>query len=364
MTTLRFDSACNICGGLEFRPMATRSDEIPVIACTRCSHGVVEHFPFDLEQLYCDDYFASEAQTHSGYTDYAYTAEHGVAWAAALAGLLRSSGRVLDIGCADGHLLRRLTGPFQRFGIEPNARAAGEARSAGIQIIAADLLDPALQQQHAGTFDLVLAIATFEHIADFRGAFSSALALLKPEGLLVFEVPLITPDLTPDTWFRTSLEHIHYPTERSLQHLIENSLSAKMVGSSVEIRDFAYTYVGIASKSSDALHPVSTDFTRWLTAPPGELAPAEARFRWLLDVIHAGSASPDSVALYSQADPSDWNPMIVRRICELWLTGARRCTDIERYLREVEKARDWHAGETKRRDAILAEFQAREAPTE
>lgn len=356
---MRFDSICNICGSSEFRRLAERYDGIPVIACVRCGHGVVEHFPFDMDQLYSDQYFAAEPAAEYGYTDYEYTAEHGVAWAAALVRLLLpAGGRILDIGCADGHLLRKLPTGFDRFGIEPNAHAAEQAAAAGIHIAASDVLDPALHRTYGESFDAVLAIASFEHIVDFRGAVESAMGLLKPGGVLLFEVPLITEDGKPDTWFRTSLEHIHYPSERSLVYLFHDVLGVELAGSSLDIKDFAYTYIGAASKSSGVMRRVRDDFRRWLTASPASLSPEEARFRWLLDLIHAGNATPEVLALYRHIEAGDWNPPLVRRIFELWMAQARRGASIEQYLGEVEKARDWHAEETRKRDAIIKAAQA------
>jgi hypothetical protein len=84
--------------------------------------GVVDHIPDDLLALYGYDYYGIESghpQNERGYTDYAYTAEHGVGWAAALVKLLRpAGGRILDIGCADGHLLGKIGRGYTTFGIE------------------------------------------------------------------------------------------------------------------------------------------------------------------------------------------------------------------------------------------------------
>jgi O-antigen biosynthesis protein len=352
----RFDSICNICGSREFRNIATRSDGVPVIACLTCSHAVVEHFPYDMEHLYGEGYFTA-AWAGRGYAEYDYTAGHSVAWAAALVRLLRPSGRILDVGCANGHLLRKLAVGYERYGIEPNAAAARDARSAGIEIIGSDILDHGLKQRYAEYFDAVLAIAVFEHVTGFKAAVQAALDLLKPGGLLIFEVPLITGDLRPDTWFRTSLEHIHYPTEQSLHYLFERVLGLELAGAALEVKDFAYIYTGVVSKSSAEAPRLADDLRRWTTAPPASLSPAEGRFRFLLDVIHAADPTPEVLALQACLDPCDFNPLMRRRMFELWSAEVARRVSIEGYLWEVEKARDWHASETNKLRDLYAELR-------
>ena len=362
---IRFDSACNVCGSRQFRTLAERSDGIPIITCTICGHGVVQYFPHDLQTLYGNEYFSSHQDSGYGYSDYHYTAEHGVAWAAALISLLQPRGRALDIGCADGHLLKKLPDGYERFGIEPNATATEQCRAAGITVIASDVLDEGLRQNYAASFDIASAIAVFEHIPDFKSAIEASITLLRPEGLLLFEVPILTEDVASDPWLRTSLEHIHYPTEQSLHYLFREVLGLELGGSRVVIKNFACTYIGITSKSREVTQQANAKVNRWMNAPPSALAPDEARFRWLLELIHAANAASDVLGLYRYIHQTDWNMLIVRRISELWSGTLERCADIERYLRQVEQARDWHANQAKQRDEIItlleAQSRAREA---
>ena len=200
---IRFDTSCNVCGGKDFQELGQRSDGIPVISCLDCGHGVVGYFTEDVAALYGDEYFSESGAPLVGYDDYAYTAEHGVAWAAALIRLIRPSGRVLDIGCADGRLLQRLGPDYEPFGIELNCHMAERCRQAGIQIIGSDLLDDRLRRQYAGSFDVVSAIAVFEHIAGFRAAMQTALELLSPSGVLLFEVPALSDRQDWGMWLRS-----------------------------------------------------------------------------------------------------------------------------------------------------------------
>jgi O-antigen biosynthesis protein len=358
---IHFDNICNICGSSEFQPFAERADGIPVVLCRCCGHGVIRYLPGAVDDLYGDDYFSS-SKASVGYEDYAYTAEHGVSWAAALAQLLLPSGRILDIGCANGHLLRKFGAAYERFGIELNQRAAEECRMNGITVLASDVLDQNLRRDHEEEFNLALAIAVFEHITDFRGAVEATMALLRTDGLLLFEVPLLSEYDRSDPWLRTSLEHIHYPTERSLHHLFETILGLELIGSRVLIHRFGQTYVGLAAKSRKAMEAAAQCFDRCIHAPLDRLTVEEARFRCLFGLIHTADTSPEMLALCEYLTPSDWNSLAVRRLLELWKADVLRavgvlehCKHVESYLKEVEAARDWHAEESKKRDKIIQE---------
>ena len=350
----RYDSTCNVCGGHNLHPFAQRSDGVWVVMCKACGHGVVERFTDDIQALYGDQYFASQGDD-IGYAEYAYTAEHGLAWAAALVRLLRPSGSVVDIGCANGRLLTLLGGAYDRFGIEPNATMSEEARRTGSTILARDLLDHKSLRAHSGRFDVALAIAVLEHVPDFRGAFEAALNLLRPNGLLLFEVPLIR--MTNDIWFRSSLEHLHYPTERSLHYLFDNVLGLRLTGAVVEVEDYGCIYVGLTSPSLDVSQEAGTHFERLITAPPSELTHKETRFRWLFDLIHAAKASAETLGIPPPLDQETVNPLILRRIIQLWASRERRFENFRRQLSEVEKARDWHLVESQKRDEAIAEQQ-------
>jgi hypothetical protein len=63
------------------------------------------------------------------------------------------------------------------------------------------------------------------------------------------------------------------------------------------------------------------------------------------------------LALSRHIDSLDLNPLIVRRVFDLWTMREERAASIERYLRDVENARDWCAAEVKRRDEIIAAMQ-------
>jgi hypothetical protein len=229
--------------------------------------------------------------------------------------------------------------------------------------LASDVLDPNFRRDHESEFNFVLAIAVFEHITDFRGAVESAMAVLGTDGLLLFEVPLLSENDTSDPWLRTSLEHIHYPTERSLRYLFDRVLGLELVGSKVLIHRFGQTFVGLAAKSAEAMKDAGKGFDRCIRTSPDQLTADEARVRCLFGVLHAADTSPGMLGLCRFLTPSDLNPLAVRRLADLWkadVLSAREvleyCEEVKSYLKDVEAARDWHAEESRRRDRIIAEL--------
>jgi SAM-dependent methyltransferase len=338
----------------------------------------VERFRPDVLSIYSDEYYFAAAP-EVGYVNYEEVAEQGVLWAGALASLLTPGGVLLDIGCADGRALKGLGPAYTKLGIEVNPEMAARTAGSGIRIIANDLMHPRLVRHHAATVDLALSIAVFEHIPDFREAFEAAVQLLKPDGLLVFEVPLIRS--SGDVWFRSSLEHLHYPTEESLSYLFDQVLHLPLWGMPAEARDFGWVYVGVTSNSKEVLDALRVRLDHLFKGKSTSLTSRERRFRCLFDLIHLSNSNPETVALLQSLEPADLSPQLLDRLAIVWaasetrwsyvseqLEEARKARDwrdeiirdreeqllrLQTYVVEAEKARDWHAAETLKRDEII-----------
>jgi O-antigen biosynthesis protein len=305
--------------------------------CDECGMGVVEKMPASLENYYTDDYYEDEVAPGIGYGDYAAVAEHGVAWAASLVRLLSKPGRILDIGSADGHLLRKLP-DYERFGIEVNRKMADIARSHGIEVIASDIFDPRVLDDYAASFDVISAIALFEHVKDIRRAVDIAARLLRDDGLLLFEVPLVAASGDDSIWFRTSLEHVWYPSERALVRLFE-LLDLPMTGREVEIVDFASTYVGIVALG-DGRAAVESRFRQLLRRDRQPRSDGEAAFRVLMDLVHAGKITPATLALLPSLGKEEANPQLLQRLAALWAGGEEKRSASEASALEAREAAD------------------------
>jgi cyclopropane fatty-acyl-phospholipid synthase-like methyltransferase len=153
--------------------------------------GVIENPPASTDSFYGDDYYGG-AEEGYGYVNYQVTAEHTQLWTRLMTEALSPGGRVLNIGCADGFALSHLRGNYELFGIEANAAAAAAAKATqkGVNVISSDLFSGDIKK--FAFFDIITSIATFEHVLDFRGAFELSLNFLKPDGILIFDVPLMS----------------------------------------------------------------------------------------------------------------------------------------------------------------------------
>ncbi len=341
---MAIEEICNICGATSLEPWKRRADGVVVLHCARCGMGVVERMPPDIEELYRTDYYAS-SEHDRGYADYELVAYHSTAWAASLAQLLCPSGDVLDIGCADGRLLANMKGPYRRHGIEMNPDMAQRCEEMDIRIIANDIYEPAVERFNS-TFDVVMAVAVLEHVRDFKEAARRALAMTAPTGLFIFEVPLLSEQPEDEVWLRTSLEHIYYPCEASLQRLFEEEFSFGLIGARITIQDYGSTYIGIVAKNPDRLAEAEDLFRRVALGPVEAITShPEIVCRLLLSVVHAATTAPPYLErlglLFAERETPD--ARLLERLHSLWLRDRRRLESTTQYLAEVEQARDYHA---------------------
>jgi len=99
-------------------------------------------------------------------------------------------GHVLEVGCAQGDILRTLAERgFTGLGVDLSADAIRLARHtlAGFE----DQVHVALAgaEAHTGPYDYVMAFEVLEHIRDDRGALEAWRSMLRPGGRLVLSVP-------------------------------------------------------------------------------------------------------------------------------------------------------------------------------
>jgi SAM-dependent methyltransferase len=97
------------------------------------------------------------------------------------------AGRILDLGCGMGAILREFQASAACFGTDISPYALRVCRSKGVAaVVQADLLAPPFC---AGSFDLVVAIDVIEHLDDDVAFLRAAHELLAPGGRLVIVAP-------------------------------------------------------------------------------------------------------------------------------------------------------------------------------
>jgi SAM-dependent methyltransferase len=197
-TLLRLENAaCSICGGLEkANPLAVGEDfeyrcspdSFLVMQCCGCGLVYLDPRPAieELDRLYGPDYHAFNFSQEGYGIVYRIRrkleAKRLLAWCCDLP----ENARILDVGCGDGFhlkLLRTYGGKrWQLEGVDASERAVHAAARAGIDVHYGKVEDLLLPK---ASYDLVLLIATIEHVADPRGLLKHVLSLLSVGGRVV-----------------------------------------------------------------------------------------------------------------------------------------------------------------------------------
>jgi SAM-dependent methyltransferase len=269
-----------------------------------------------------------------------------------------ADGPILDVGCANGHLLRSMS-TRRRFGIEPNAAMARAAEDAGVRVVARDIFDREALASWQGRCDVVSAIAVLEHLTDIRAGLDAMVPLLSHDGVLVFEVPLMAADEADAVWLRTSLEHIWYPTLGSVSRLVSGHAGFELVSLPSRIQGFGWTLVGLAGRDAARMARLRSLVDRALCGPIAQIGDArERRLRFLYDVVYRAAPSEEHQALINDLDESG----LVRRLATLLASRAQQVTFLETQCqslqealdattaayRRTEEARDWHHDQAER----------------
>jgi SAM-dependent methyltransferase len=329
---------CNICGGRRFTELGLRVDKQPVVSCCECRMGVLRQIPRDTSIFYTDDYYGGQATRGREYANYEFTAAHSLTWVALLVRALLPRGRVLDVGCANGYLLQRLGPDIEKFGVEVNATEVQKARTSGIKILGTDVLASRLAEDYRGFFDVVTAIATFEHVIDLRRVVELCLDSLSPSGILIFEVPLLSEGNNNSKWFESSLEHIYYPTVPGIEHLFRKTLAAHLMGREVVIEGFASNYVGIASRAAGFAPKVERLFeVLWSDTLEG-LSEEEKVVNLAFTALHRFDPTPERILALPALFRRVPDPNIFERMTQLWHADAVSLRNIPQVAAEADRS--------------------------
>lgn len=192
---------CLACGGRKLRSMAMAylhgGQRYPLAACAACGMRflAVQPAPEALAALYGADYFESEFRcgraTASSFDESAFRDEtRGLLDAFAALG---ASGRLLDVGCASGWLLKHaIERGWQAEGVEIAPDAVAHARAQGLEVTQGDLLAARLPDAR---FDLVYMGDVLEHVPDCRATVLEVARILKPGGWFYLRGPITTHSL-------------------------------------------------------------------------------------------------------------------------------------------------------------------------
>jgi len=185
---------------------------------------------------------------------------------------LKSSGKLLDVGCASGEVFEQFrNGCWQLYGVEPSTLAFKRAaerfgNDASVHLFNAYLSDIDFERN---SFDVVTVLESLYYMPDPRRELSRLAQLLKDDGLLAIAVPGYTYQRllhgSGSSWANSrscslTTSHLFYFSESSISKLLESHglrlFDAIQLGTSVYgsgWRQFSQTsYVGF-SKAIAAL---------------------------------------------------------------------------------------------------------------
>jgi SAM-dependent methyltransferase len=171
----------------------------------------------------------------------------------------KSSGNILDVGCATGYFLEaaRRRG-FEAYGVEISSYSCAIAKDAigAERVYEGTLEDCPFPEKH---FDVIAMSDLLEHVRDPRKTLLAARRLLKDDGVIMVVAPdtdSLTRRLMGGKWSHYKAEHFFYFNRRSLEYL------ARQAG-------FAMAHFGPAKKAMN-LEYLNTQFTaypHWLFSP-------------------------------------------------------------------------------------------------
>jgi SAM-dependent methyltransferase len=188
--------SCCVCGATNGQPIGvgedfeyhTSPDSFLAMRCRECGLVYLDPrpTPSELPRIYPREYhafdFSAERYGFVYRVRRALEARRAMQWCKGLP----PDARILDVGCGDGFHLRLLRdfGPatWSLEGVDASPRAAEAAREAGLTVHEGTIENASLR---TSWYDLVLLIATIEHVDDPPGVLRAVQRMLRPGGRVV-----------------------------------------------------------------------------------------------------------------------------------------------------------------------------------
>jgi 2-polyprenyl-3-methyl-5-hydroxy-6-metoxy-1,4-benzoquinol methylase len=184
--------ACNLCGGHEVTVLSRRSRSgrpLRTVACSACGLVWSDPRPHDARRFYEDEYRLAYKHTFEPKPKHVLRAgKVALARLRAIEPYLRPAARVLDVGAGGGEFAYLLQSRgHDVLGVEPNRGYADyAAREYGLRIERGFIDDVALPPE---SFDVITIWHVLEHTEDPAAVLARLRSALKPDGVLIVEVP-------------------------------------------------------------------------------------------------------------------------------------------------------------------------------
>ena len=140
--------------------------------------------------------------------------------------LQNKNAAILDLGCANGGLLKVLSekGYDNLMGIDPSPACVANVKGQGIHALTGDIFSDVFEKHNSiAGFDCIILSHVLEHVYNIHEAADRLFNMLNREGLLYVEVPdaSIYADYYVVPFYYFDCEHINHFDEHSLSNLLK-----------------------------------------------------------------------------------------------------------------------------------------------
>ena len=219
---------CNLCGGNDYRTVSEVGlfgDRVFNVMCKNC--GLIYQNPRKhirtLEEYYKTEYWP-KFEKKGNYVDaedlISKREEKALIRIDFLESVVRVRDSCLEIGCASGEFLDSLKKKYSQLrtiGVELSDRERGYATNRGLEVCDNNFMDIEFQEQ----FDLIALFHVIEHFEDPTAALTKIRFLLKDDGHVFIEVPLLDNYwmFTMERFFR--IDHYYSFSRYTFSKLLE-----------------------------------------------------------------------------------------------------------------------------------------------
>jgi methylation protein EvaC len=201
----------------EHESLNLRRVPLSTLLCRNCFHFELNHKE-DCRDLYSNYLYRS---SHSSDLDSHFTNYVNYLKSLFPAGLSSLSAPVLDVGCNDGILLRKIGeifGATELYGVDPSPACLEVGNNIRVfqDFFSSDLIR---RENFAQKFELIVSNNTFANIEDITTFFSCLKNCLSKDGFLIIETGYGPLTLINEVWDMVNHEHYHYFSLKSLEAL-------------------------------------------------------------------------------------------------------------------------------------------------
>src|SRR5262245_52413270 len=217
--------ACDLCGAENPRFILDAAGlDGPLVECVKCGFRYVgiRRSPLTFGKQAAEETAAKVRAANQSLRYLRLQEEHRLAllnarWRLDLIRTIRSSGKLLEIGCARGDFMRVAREWFDVCGVEPNPELADS--SSRVAPVYRDIIE---RTPWSG-FDIIASFHVIEHVHSPRSFIQAAAERLTPGGLLVIETPNIDSvpfKLMKSRWRQFIPEHYFFFSPRTIARLL------------------------------------------------------------------------------------------------------------------------------------------------